>query len=456
MSYQPVSYDEFMQLIGYTPKDYQREGVEWCKKRENSSQEHRGGILADEMGLGKTITMISLMLAQYEKRTLIVLPLALLNQWYDVIHNTLNYRAPMYHGVEKKQYTKELLESCPFVLTTYGEMGSGCSLVNDIEWNRIIYDEAHHLRNAGTRQAKFAHRMKRQITWLITGTPIQNSRKDFFSLCSLLGLEKSFYIKEENIATVRDAYMLRRTKQGVGIKLPALHQETIYTEWKNKSEKYLSQQLHANLPFLQTTSQNDGWSQGISGHHFGYMMRARQMCAYPQLIAPSMKHMDSNGKTHIQQGIQHNSKMNEVLNKIIERKDNKRRKIIFCQFHGEIDAIQEKLQEEKLNVLTVDGRTSDHQRRLAMEGQCDILVLQIQTGCEGLNLQMFSEIYFASPHWNPGIEDQAVARCHRIGQDKEVNVYRFNMKDGEDRTQTIDAYCQEKQTNKRKEADLLV
>ena len=297
MSYQPVSYDEFMQLIGYTPKDYQREGVEWCKKRENSNQEHRGGILADEMGLGKTITMISLMLAQYEKRTLIVLPLALLNQWYDVIHNTLNYRAPMYHGVEKKQYTKELLESCPFVLTTYGEMGSGCSLVNDIEWNRIIYDEAHHLRNAGTRQAKFAHRMKRQITWLITGTPIQNSRKDFFSLCSLLGLEKSFYIKEENIATVRDAYMLRRTKQGVGIKLPALHQETIYTEWKNKSEKYLSQQLHANLPFLQTTSQNDGWSQGISGHHFGYMMRARQMCAYPQLIAPSMKHMDSNGKT---------------------------------------------------------------------------------------------------------------------------------------------------------------
>ena len=102
MSYQPVSYDEFMQLIGYTPKDYQREGVEWCKKRENSNQEHRGGILADEMGLGKTITMISLMLAQYEKRTLIVLPLALLNQWYDVIHNTLNYRAPMYHGVEKK------------------------------------------------------------------------------------------------------------------------------------------------------------------------------------------------------------------------------------------------------------------------------------------------------------------------------------------------------------------
>ena len=66
MSYQPVSYDEFMQLIGYTPKDYQREGVEWCKKRENSNQEHRGGILADEMGLGKTITMISLMLAQYE------------------------------------------------------------------------------------------------------------------------------------------------------------------------------------------------------------------------------------------------------------------------------------------------------------------------------------------------------------------------------------------------------
>ena len=80
-----------------------------------------------------------------------------------------------------------------------------------------------------------------------------------------------------------------------------------------------------------------------------------------------------------------------------------------------------------LDVKTFDGRTSHNQRNEILENACDVLILQIQTGCEGLNLQQFSEVYFVSPHWNPAVEDQAIARCHRIGQQSQVDVFRFTM-----------------------------
>ena len=101
---------------------------------------------------------------------------------------------------------------------------------------------------------------------------------------------------------------------------------------------------------------------------------------------------------------------------------------MFCHYRGEIDEIQQRLLRHEMTVETFDGRTPPHEReRILTSTDCDVLILQIQTGCEGLNLQHFSEIYFVSPHWNPAVEDQAIARCHRIGQEKETRVFRFNM-----------------------------
>ena len=147
--------------------------------------------------------------------------------------------------------------------------------------------------------------------------------------------------------------------------------------------------------------------------------------------------------------------MDRVVDTITERKKNGRRKIVFCQFHGEIDALKILLEQHDMIVHTVDGRTPQQDKIKFLEGNCDVLILQIQTGCEGLNLQKFSEIYFVSPHWNPGVEDQAVARCHRIGQSEEVDVFRFKMKDFTEEHPSIETYCQEKQEIKREESALL-
>ena len=125
----------------------------------------------------------------------------------------------------------------------------------------------------------------------------------------------------------------------------------------------------------------------------------------------------------------------------------------------EIDFLQKKLAEKGFSVEKIDGRTSKMERSEIIGSIYDVLILQIQTGCEGLNLQQYSEVYFVSPHWNPAIEDQAIARCHRIGQTQQIYVFRFEMNcfhedqeedcDDEFVSQTLDFYCNIIQKKKR-------
>ena len=141
------------------------------------------------------------------------------------------------------------------------------------------------------------------------------------------------------------------------------------------------------------------------------------------------------------------SKITAVVDKIKENALNGKNKIVFCHYRAEIDLL-ETLLEEDLNVCKFDGRTSKKERELILSKvDVNVLLIQIQTGCEGLNLQQYSEVYFTSPHWNPAVEDQAIARTHRIGQKKAVEVYRFISKF--DEGSTIDDYCRRVQDVKR-------
>jgi Superfamily II DNA/RNA helicases, SNF2 family len=128
---------------------------------------------------------------------------------------------------------------------------------------------------------------------------------------------------------------------------------------------------------------------------------------------------------------------------------------VFCHFREEIDIIRQRLVSKGVITGTFDGRTSKEEREILLQSQCDVLILQIQTGCEGLNLQQFKEVYFVSPTWNPAVEDQAVARSHRIGQTEPVDVFRFIMEGFDNSAITLDSHVRALQILKRKEADLL-
>lgn len=406
-------------------KDYQEYGVRWAIDKEINGtnidgHNIRGGIIADEMGLGKTIQAIGIILANPLKHTLIVLPLILLQQWQHIFINTLGHSPLIYHGNEKRKITLKQLNDAPVVLTTYGTLANRAnSPLFLVEWNRVMFDEAHHLRNKDTNLYQstlvlFAN-SKNANKWMITGTPIQNYKKDIINICNILKVPVTALYSDDSkhkIATI----ILRRTKQQIGIQIAKLELNDEIVPWKTLEEKNLAFNIHkdeANKPLIRT-------------------IRAKQMCIYPKILQDIYSDIDDT----------YNSKIQNVVDKIIERKHNGNRKIVFCHYKKEINIIHRILNTNLIYTSIIDGDTTTTQRHQIISDQnIQVIILQVQTTSEGLNLQHYNEVYFVSPHWNPAIEDQAIARCHRIGQKKDVIVYKFIMQDFQQQdTDDIDIY----------------
>lgn len=471
-------FQDFLERNGFDAKDYQTEGVEWMLNLETEGcqlgkTKVRGGILADEMGLGKTIQMLGLILANFKMHTLVVLPRALLEQWEMILCKCLGHRPMVYHGYEGRTATVEEINRCPIVLTTYGMLAKlsekprkGKPLkfgkLHKVQWDRVVFDEAHHMRNRNTRNHKAGVAVPGTHKWLMTGTPIQNSVTDFYGLCAVLGLEQGFYVNKENIQPIAKSLILKRTKKSVGIELPELRRHIENVEWESEEEKTLAADIHSYLQFARVNARENNPFSTANTHHFAMLQRARQVCIDMGLIESSIKTLIELGimddEAFLHEALQYQSKINAVVSKIEERKENGRAKLIFCHYHAEIDKLMSRISEMGLNVARFDGRTSQLERDdILLSDTYDALVLQIRTGCEGLNLQRFSEVYFVTPNWNPAVEDQAVARCHRIGQENEIDVFSFKMESFDDDhfTRTLDTYVKDVQRLKRTEAKIL-
>ena len=468
-------FKRYLDKTNMEHKQYQYDGVRWClnnELREDPPCNVRGGFIADEMGLGKTIMMIGLMYSNFVPRTLVILPPILIDQWFLQIYKTTGHKALIYHGEAKKTITFEQLSAARIVISSYGAITLTKKQINDevvtmlhrVSWNRIIFDEAHHLRNSKTTRYIGARLLSARIRWLVSGTPIQNSKKDFYSLCALLRLPASFYTETDNLRLLARSFILKRTKKQVGIVISDIHVGKSVVDWASQKEMALSEELHSALKFSCVNPQK-GMNKQIVGTFrdkgiLTLLLRAKQSCIYPKLMAKQLDKMVKMGflsdYSSYKDAFDHSSKLDAAVNSILERKGNGCGKLIFCHFREEIDEIAKRLRRGGMEkVATFDGRTSNGKRYDILNDKNEALILQIQTGCEGLNLQEnYSEIYFISPHWNPAVEDQAIARCHRIGQTKPVYVQRFEMcsfavKEQEITTKTIDKYVNNVQEGKR-------
>jgi SNF2 family DNA or RNA helicase len=435
-------------------KSYQAEGVRWMLNNEvngNQMCKYRGGFIADEMGLGKTIMTIGVMLCNFLTRTLIVVPPILVEQWYSEIKRTTGHKALIYRG----NITLDQLNKAPIVITTYGAVtikrgsnggsngGKVLTMLHQLVWSRIVFDEAHHLRNAKTIKYASVRLLSSQIRWLISGTPIHNSIKDFYALCSILRLPPNFYKKTENLLSLAKTFILKRTKKQVGIILEDVVATKNTVTWLSNNEKSISEEIHGALKFSHVKPKINNIFIKKGCQALILMLRARQSCIYPNLLSKTLSGYSS-------------SKLDYVVNRILERSNSGCGKLVFCQFRGEITEIASRLKRGGIHsVAILDGRCSSVKRTEILAQKNDVLILQIQTGCEGLNLQAnYSEIYFVAPHWNPAIEDQAIARCHRIGQTKTVYVERFEMEgfnkiDQEVKPRSVDNYMESVQEGKR-------
>ena len=478
-------FNKILTKSGFSFNKHQFDGVMWCVQNETRAPAIstipaipvKGGIIADEMGLGKTMLMIGTMFTNFLPKTIIVVPPILIDQWAKEIYKCSGHNALIYHGANKKKITFDDLtsRSACIVLTTYNTMipshsptsknkGISSDLLR-VNWDRVIFDEAHHLRNSKTARFNWCKQISAPIRWLISGTPIQNRRADFYSLCNMIGFNKTFFKSSSSgIAYVKQNHILRRTKADVGIDLPPINKTNIVVPWKSVGEKLLSEEMHSLISKQSGVSSDKAKDAAYTIYDHGdpraillmAMLRSRQSCVLPSLMKKSISSCIANDKTGMYlDAMSSSSKLDSVINTILERKENGKGKIVFCHFIDEIDTIARRLRESGVEkVVVYDGRTKGKQKRLF--DKADVIILQIQTGCEGLNLQeFFSEIYFVSPHWNPAVEDQAIARCHRIGQQVDVNVFKFEM-DGfglnttlEVESNTLDKYVNRVQTVKR-------
>ena len=457
--------ENFMLMLSHSGLQFnkhQYDGVQFCINREKEKEKEkvqdqdqhqdqdqdqvqeyniRGGFILDEMGLGKTITMIGTIFANYVGTTLIVVPPILINQWYNEILRTTGHKSIIYHGPKKHNITVETLQNAHIVLTTYNAIHkyeTRTNALHQVKWARLVFDEAHHLRNK-TKSHEGCLLLKTKIRWLITGTPIQNTIRDFYNLCRAVGISKDFFSNAENHRIILNTFVLRRSKQEVGIYIPNINHITHSIKWTDKEEKSIAEEIHSALN-TQPEKMGDLSNTLESDGKLSIMMRARQMCIYPKLLENKIEKLIQNGdiessSTYLSSIQTKSSKLDFVVKTILENKDNENGKLVFCHYHKEMDELAQRLRRGGINnVATFDGRMTKQEKQCALDSTTNkVLILQIQTGCEGLNLQdKYSEIYFVSPHWNPSIEEQAIARCHRIGQKKEVTVHRFEMEGFED------------------------
>ena len=463
-----MAFERWCEMIGLDIKPHQVKGFKWCMSREQD-QSIPGGIVCDEMGLGKTMLMVACIeLGKQTSSTLIVVPPSLLQQWEEVLGSlVIDDSVFIFHGLAAKNITMKELKTKRIVLTTYGMVAQRKnpqykSILWEINWGRLICDEAHHARNPKTNICKGLMKVvvKTDIKWFVTGTPIQNKLADIRVLFALMG---NYIRGEVHMKESIKKYVLRRTKKSVGINIPERDSKTIVVEWESSVEENLAASIHAALPLFGVTID----AENVNGimNHLDYesalplFVRSRQVCINPKLLENCIHKMQKDGI------IPHNfsmtrvptmSKINAIVKKV-KSQPKELKKLIFGYYRGEIDELRKRFENEGYNVAVMDGRSKKSERKSACdpESKHDILIAQIQSASEGLNLQHLSQVYFTSPHWNPAVEEQAIARAHRIGQTKNVQTFHFEMAPFKNGGSSIDTFCMEVQKRKREHMKIL-
>jgi SNF2 family DNA or RNA helicase len=400
---------------------HQIEGVNWMLGREHSVDGPKGGFLCDEMGLGKTAQLISVITRNHVPNTLVIVPKSIVTQWKNEVHKFApELSVFVYDGMKRTKDSTEFklydVTVCPYSLLT-----EDIPLIHNIEWGRIILDEAHEIRNRRSKRFKSAMKLISTYRWIVTGTPVFNNVDDFVSLCTFIGIDRIDV--QCHLEAIREKFILRRTKNKKDI--PECHFENIeldmYPEEKDMYKHVFSEAQEMIRDMMKRASVH-GNSTMYNMDILECFLRARQTMIWPQLYIDGMsKKMDE----EMEPWTGRSKKMETLFQLIAQHPDEKT--LIFCQFMGEMNYIQENL---KCPVFRIDGSCSKERRESQLAEfkrapQNSVFLIQVKAGGQGLNIQCASRVYITSPSWNPGTELQAIGRCHRSGQEREVYVKKL-------------------------------
>uniref|UniRef100_A0A673G8R6 Chromodomain-helicase-DNA-binding protein 2-like n=1 Tax=Sinocyclocheilus rhinocerous TaxID=307959 RepID=A0A673G8R6_9TELE len=437
--------DEILQL-----RDYQLDGVNWLA---HSWCRCNSVILADEMGLGKTIQTISFLSYLFHQHQLygpfiLVVPLSTLTSWqreFDIWAPDMNVVVYLGDVTSRKtirdyewihQQTKRIKFNA--LLTTYEILLKDKGVLGNINWAFLGVDEAHRLKNDDSLLYKTLIDFRSNHRLLITGTPLQNSLKELWSLLHFLMPDKFESWEDfedehgkgrdngyQSLHKVLEPFLLRRVKKDVEKSLPAKVEQILRVDMSAQQKQFYKWILTRNYKAL---------SKGTRGSSSGFLnivMELKKCCNHGFLIKQPEERENEKTQEHLQSLVRGSGKL-VLLDKLLTRlRERGNRVLIFSQMVRMLDILAEYLSLNRYPFQRLDGSIKGEIRKQALdhfnaEGSEDFcFLLSTRAGGLGINLASADTVVIFDSDWNPQNDLQAQARAHRIGQKKQVNIYRL-------------------------------
>ncbi|XP_005897836.2 chromodomain-helicase-DNA-binding protein 1 isoform X3 [Bos mutus] len=435
---------------GLELRDYQLNGLNWLA---HSWCKGNSCILADEMGLGKTIQTISFLNYLFHEHQLygpflLVVPLSTLTSWQREIQTWASQmNAVVYLGdinsrnmIRTHEWMHPQTKRLKFniLLTTYEILLKDKAFLGGLNWAFIGVDEAHRLKNDDSLLYKTLIDFKSNHRLLITGTPLQNSLKELWSLLHFIMPEKfsSWEDFEEEHGKGREygyaslhkelePFLLRRVKKDVEKSLPAKVEQILRMEMSALQKQYYKWILTRNYKALSKGS------KGSTSGFLNIMMELKKCCNHCYLIKPPDNNEFYNKQEALQHLIRSSGKLILLDKLLIRLRERGNRVLIFSQMVRMLDILAEYLKYRQFPFQRLDGSIKGELRKQALdhfnaEGSEDFcFLLSTRAGGLGINLASADTVVIFDSDWNPQNDLQAQARAHRIGQKKQVNIYRL-------------------------------
>ncbi len=409
-------------------RDYQKMGVNWFYQL---SRLGLGGILADDMGLGKTLQVIAyIMSVRPDTPSLVVCPTSLVYNWYDEIMKFAPVASVKIIDGTKEEREKLLgdIEGADFVITSYALLRRDIELYKDISFSYFFIDEAQHIKNPRTMNAKTVKMINAQHFFALTGTPVENSLSELWSIFDFVMTgylsshtefinmyeKKAKLGKFSGLSGLKNKtrpFILRRLKKDVLGELPEKIETTILADFEPEQKKvYKAFMQSAKEEASEIVKNGDSTVRILS-----LLTRLRQICCHPALINSDYK--KDSGKLMLL--------MELVTSAIV----SDHRILIFSQFTSMLDIIANRLRLNDISYFYLDGSTPAAMRidmsNRFNSGERNVFLISLKAGGTGLNLTGADMVIHYDPWWNPAVVDQASDRAHRIGQTKAVQIIKL-------------------------------
>jgi SNF2 family DNA or RNA helicase/uncharacterized Zn finger protein len=444
-------------------RPYQQRGYEWLYK---NSKVGFGSIIADDMGLGKTLQVIAVVQKLkienklVKQKGLVIVPTTLLTNWVKEIEKFAPDLTPhIYHGPKREP----VFGGIDMIITTYGTVRSDEKILSKYKWAFVVIDEAQHIKNPGTGQTKAVKKMKAPVKIAMSGTPVENRLSEYWSIFDFtnkkyLGTRKYFkkefanpieternHKKLEKFKKITEPFIIRRLKTDKTIinDLPDKIQNNKFSNLTKQQTGIYQNVVNRMMQEINAVEDDKGIQR--KGLVLKLMTALKQICNHPsQFLKKPDFNPELSGKAMM---------LVNLLEKIYE---NNEKVLIFTQYK-EMGKLLEKIIEDNFHTETMflHGGVPRNKRDKMVEDfqtkpHLKTFILSIKAAGTGLNLTAANNVIHYDLWWNPAVENQATDRAFRIGQDKNVMVYRLITKG------TFEEKINEMLVSKKELADLTV